>query len=233
MRKILWIVCVAAMLPGTQAAAQEGTFGAGGFFEFYIPLFNFRDMYGNGAKYGGTVHYAYADRQIAEVEYHHARFKDGSLERRTFTFSGDGNDYVSPQARARMTFNSIHVNWLFAIKEQGFGQGAVPYITFGTGLHHYSSKVSGLVYAAQTPSGASASPDLTQLQEPVADTRTAYSASFGGGLMFGLGEKAAIDVRTRYNIVFGELRPFLAWGIEKTFPFNLIDVGVGLKFNLN
>ena len=44
-----------------------------------------------------------------------------------------------------------------------------------------------------------------------------------------LSDKAALDVRVRNNLVMGELRPFELWGVKKTFPFNLIDVGVGLK----
>lgn len=232
MRKVLWLFCVAALLPNTQVAAQEGSFGAGGFFDFYIPLFNFRDMYGNGTKFGGTLHYTYHKRKMVEVEFHHARFTDGSLETRTFQFS-DGNDYVSPQAESKMTFNSVSANWLFAFKEAGFSQGTTTYLTFGAGLFDYSSKVSGLIYAAQVPTGPNAPPDPTLLQEPINDTRTSFSANFGGGLMFGLGNKAAIDLRVRYNLVMGELRPFLVWGVEKTFPFNLVDVGVGIKFNLN
>ena len=232
MKKLLLILCVAALLPNAQATAGEGAFGAGGFFDFYIPLFNFKDMYDSGTKFGGTAHYIYHKRKMVEVELHHARFNDGSLETRTFSFS-DGKEYTSPQAEANMTINSINANWLFALREQGFGQGATLYLTFGAGLHDYASKVSGLIFAGQTPSGAGAPPDQNILLEPINDTRTAFSASFGGGVQIGLGDKAALDVRARYNIVMGELRPFLVWGIEKTYPFNLIDIGAGIKFNLN
>lgn len=232
MRKILIILCVAALLPNAQATAQEGAFGAGGFFNLYIPLFNFKDMYDTGTKFGGSVHYIYHKRKMAEVEFHHARFKDGSLQTRTFAFS-DGKDYVSPQAESKMTFNSISANWLFALNEEGFGEGAAPYLTFGAGLYDYSNKVSGLIFAAQVPAGPGAPPDQSKLQEPITDTRTAFSTNLGGGVQIGLGNKAALDLRVRYNIVMGELRPFLVWGVEKTFPFNLIDVGVGIKFNLN
>ena len=233
MRRFVLIGCAVGCLFGTtgQVSGQVGTFGVGGFFDFYVPLFNFRDMYDNGAKFGGSVHYRFHKGKIAEVEFHHARFNDGSLQTRTFPFS-DGNNYTSPNAKADMTFNSVNVNWLFALKEDGFGRGSVPYLTFGTGLNDYSSKVSGLIFPGQIPSGPAAPPDATIIQESINDTRTSFSASFGAGVLFGVGDNAAIDLRLRYNVVMGELRPFLVWGVEKTYPFNLIDVGVGFKFNL-
>ncbi len=232
MKNVFSILCIVVLLPNAQATAREGAFGAGGFFDLYIPVFNFKDMYDSGTKFGGTAHYIYHKRKMVEVEFHHARFNNGSLETRTFGFS-DGKDYTSPQAKASMTINSINANWLFALREQGFGQGTTLYLTFGAGLHDYSSKVSGLIFPGQIPSGAGAPPDPTILLEPIDDTRTAFSASFGGGVQIGMGDKAALDVRLRYNIVMGELRPFLIWGIEKTYPFNLIDIGAGIKFNLN
>lgn len=88
MKKLLLILCVAALLPNAQATAGEGAFGAGGFFDFYIPLFNFKDMYDSGTKLGGTAHYIYHERKMVEVEFHHARFNDGSLETRTFRNTG-------------------------------------------------------------------------------------------------------------------------------------------------
>lgn len=232
MRKILIIFCIAVFVPNTQVTAQEGAFGVGGFIDLYVPLFNFRDMYDSGTKFGGSIHYVFRKRKIAEVEFHHAQFNDGSLQTRSFQFS-DGNDYVSTQAKSKMTINSINANWLFALKEEGFGQGAAPYLTLGVGLQDYSSKVSGLIFPGQIPSGPNAPPDPTIIQEPINDTRTSFSASFGGGIQFGLGDKAALDLRARYNVIMGELRPFLVWGVEKTFPFNLIDIGVGFKFNIN
>ena len=232
MGKLIKIACVALLMLTGSANGQEGTYGIGGFFNLYVPLFNFRDMYGNGTKYGATIHYTYHKRKSVEVEFHHASFNDGSLETRRFRFS-DGKDYISPQAESKMTFNSVSANWLFALKAEGFGQGVTPYLTFGTGLYDYSSKVSGLIYAAQIPTGPNAPPNTSLLQEPINDTRTSFSTNFGGGLQFGLGGKAALDLRVRYNIVMGELRPFLVWDVEKTFPFNLIDLGVGIKFNIN
>ena len=157
MKNVFSILCIVVLLPNAQATAREGAFGAGGFFDFYIPVFNFKDMYDSGTKFGGTAHYIYHKRKMVEVEFHHARFNNGSLETRTFSFS-DGKDYTSPQAKTSMTINSINANWLFALREQGFGQGTTLYLTFGAGLHDYSSKVSGLIFAGQTPSGAGAPP---------------------------------------------------------------------------
>ena len=86
---------------------------------------------------------------------------------------------------------------------------------------------------APTQSADSGSPpDPTILMEPITDTRTALSFNAGTGVQFAIGEKASLDLRLRYNLVLGELRPFLAWDIEKTFPFHLLDIGVGFKVSM-
>jgi hypothetical protein len=49
--------------------------------------------------------------------------------------------------------------------------------------------------------------------------------------MFSLGQSVALDLRARYHVVIGELRPMSAWGFDKTtMPLQFIEVGAGLKF---
>ena len=222
MKKGILAFCVTALLLSGAADApaqgMDGTWGIGAFADLYVPLLNFRSMYTEGLKVGASVHRTFSDRVLMEVEYHYARFDHGSLEERNLLVG----ELKSPDSRSKMRFNSLCVNWLLALREDGFGQKAAPYATFGAGFYDYSSKVSGLIFPE----------DRDFAIEPGNDTRTAVSANLGGGLLVGLGENAALDLRIRYNLVMGELRPFLVWGIEKTFPFNLVDIGLGLKFNL-
>ena len=219
-----WILASAV-----EAADLTKSWGGGVFGSLCTPFFTFRDMYTETGKFGGEIHYVLSPRKLVEVEYHYAKFAHGSLEDRTFTFA-DGKDYKSPQAKSDMTFNNVVANWQIALNRDGFGQKGTPYVTFGTGFYHYASKVSGLIYPAQTPSGPGAPPDPNILLEPVEDTRTAMSVNLGGGAQFFIGERVALDLRVRYNLVIGELRPFAVWGIQKTNTFHLLDLGAGLKF---
>ena len=222
MRKGIWSLCIAVLIGAAapEASGQEAPskWRLGGFANLYVPISNFRQMYAEGAKFGGSIEYAFDNRRRVEIEYHHARFSDGKMESRDLLVGS----LTSPNAKSDMTFNGLAANWLFAIHEEGFGQNASPYLTVGVGYYDYSSKVSGLVF-----------PEDTSLEiEPSNDTRTAASANFGGGVQIALGSKVALDLRARYNLVVGELRPFLAWGVEHTFPFSLIDIGAGLKISL-
>lgn len=133
--KIIGIMFLATSMsasPG-KTADLTGNWGGGVFGSLYSPFFKFRDMYKETVKFGGSVHYVFSPRKLMELEFHYAKFSDGSLENRTFTYS-DGKDYVSPNAKSDMAFKSVAVNWLISLKSKGFGQGGVPYVTFGTGF---------------------------------------------------------------------------------------------------
>ena len=222
----LWILLL-ALSPATFAGAQEEG-RRGGFANLYSPLFNFRDMYSEGFKVGGVAYFLTSPARIVEVEYHYSKFSGGSLKDRTFRFK-DGVDYKSPQAQSDMTFNSLVVNWLFALKKGGFsGQENAAYVTVGAGFHDYHSKVSGLIF----PEQGGATLDKTLELEAIDDTRTALGVNGGVGVQIFFSPKAALDLRVRYNVIIGELRPFLNWGVKKTHPFHLFDIGAGLKFYL-
>ena len=100
-----------------------------------------------------------------------------------------------------------------------------------------------LVYPGSSPLDAAS---LTQLQKdqmgtvinnqvtlvglvPTEDTRTAWTVVLGLGVEQALSENLAVDIRGRYNVVFGEISPLLSWGLDKVFPITLLDVGVSLK----
>ena len=229
MKAILWILLLtlwSATFAGAQGGDRRGGFGV--FADYYVPLFNFRETYTETFKLGIAGHCVTSPSRIVEVEYHYSKFTEGSLEQKTFQFK-DGVDYGSPEAQADMTFNSAVVNWLFSLKEEGFsGEGGVPYLTIGAGFHDYHSKVSGLIF----PEQGGATLDTSLLLEDIDDTRTALGVNFGGGVQIFLSPRAALDLRARYNVIVGELRPFLNWGVHKAYPFHLFDVGVGVKFYL-
>jgi hypothetical protein len=67
---------------------------------------------------------------------------------------------------------------------------------------------------------------------PTREKKRALAVVTGVGALIGLGPKAGFDVRARYNLVLGELRPYYLWGIDKAYPFLLIDLGAGIKFFL-
>jgi hypothetical protein len=40
----------------------------------------------------------------------------------------------------------------------------------------------------------------------------------------------ALDVRGRYHFILSELRPYDAWGLDKAFPLQMMDLSAGFKF---
>ena len=93
---------------------------------------------------------------------------------------------------------------------------------FGTGFYEYVPYVRGLKYP----------PDPTTELQPTREKKRALAIVTGVGVLIGLGPKAGLDIRARYNFVLGELRPYYSWGIDKAYPFHLIDLGAGIKFFL-
>ena len=45
-----------------------------------------------------------------------------------------------------------------------------------------------------------------------------------------LGTNFGLDVRVRYNLIFGEVNPLTAWDLHKSFPISTIDAGVSIKY---
>jgi hypothetical protein len=62
------------------------------------------------------------------------------------------------------------------------------------------------------------------------DTRTAVTAALGVGLEAFLTPTIALDVRARYHFILSELRPYDAWGLDKAFPLQMMDLSAGFKF---
>ena len=207
----------------------EGKVGFGIFGSYYAPLVNFRDMYDRGVKFGASINYGVRPNWVVEVEGHYAMMAGGKLKDARFTFPGDKLQYPSDQADTEMSFTSVMVNCLYPLGREAWETENAPYLFLGAGFNHYDSKVSGLVWAGQSPQ-ADGHPNLARIMEPTHDRRVAVT--FGGGMGYQIfaGATAAVDLRARYSLVLGELRPFGLWGIDKTHPFHLFDIGLGLKF---
>ena len=211
------------------AEELEGKTGYGIFGSYYAPLSSFRDMYDQGGKFGASINYVVRPSWMLEVEGHYAMMTGGKLKDAKFTFPGDRLQYPSDRADTEMFFMSVMVNWLYPLGKEAWETENTPYVFLGAGFNHYDSKVSGLVWAGQKPP-PDGHPDLTRIMETTHDSREAVALSGGIGYQIFTGGKAAVDLRARYSLVLGELRPFGLWGIERTHPFHLFDIGLGLKF---
>lgn len=222
---IILFACATAGLAGD----LEGKWGMGMFGSYYAPLFTFRDMYDQGGKFGATLNYVARPKWIAEVEGHYAGMAGGKLKEARFTFPADGLQYASDQADTKMFFTSIMVNWLHTLGTGVWETKGAPYAVFGAGFNYYDSKVSGLVWAGQSPP-PSRHPDLTKIMETTHDKSVAVAFSGGLGYQHFMARNTALDLRVRYNLVLGELRPFAMWGVNRSYPFHLFDLGLGLRF---
>jgi len=65
---------------------------------------------------------------------------------------------------------------------------------------------------------------------PTEDTRTAWTIPISAGAEGSLGTNFGLDVRVRYNLIFGEVNPLTAWDLHKSFPISTIDAGVSIKY---
>ena len=69
------------------------------------------------------------------------------------------------------------------------------------------------------------------LLEAFSDTRTALGVNVGFGVEGFIFDNISVDLRGRYNVLLGELRPMEAWGIEgQTFPMQFWNVRAGMRF---
>ncbi len=65
---------------------------------------------------------------------------------------------------------------------------------------------------------------------PTEDTRTAWTIPISAGVEGSMGASYGIDFRVRYNLIFGEINPLTAWGLNKAFPMGTLDAGVSFKY---
>ena len=123
-----------------------------------------------------------------------------------------------------MSFNSVTATGILHLKN--LEQGANPYVIGGVGFFGSNNSVSGLIFPGQ--SGTSLD---TTIHLPKTDEKTAaLTFSFGGGVSIVGSDRFMFDLRLRWNVIMGEIRPLEDWGLEKVFPMQAVDLTAGLKY---
>lgn len=226
------LVCLIGLLTLVFVAPPEAQtghpWGVGSFGGITIPVFGTGERFSGTPQYGGTLHYQYSSRMMMEIEYHHSAFKNGKEAKRPFTWALDQKPYYSPLAVSRMRFNSALLNLLITPGSPGFETRRFAfYVTVGTGVYGYKAERRNFIFPGQTTLPL----NTTLYLRPQVDERAALGLNAGlGGHLF-LSKAVALDMRARYHVVIGELRPFAAWGFDKpTMPLQFLEVGAGLKF---
>jgi opacity protein-like surface antigen len=223
-------LCLLISASKIQSQETTGRWGVGTFVDYNRATFQLKDWYASGrSQVGGVFTYVASSKVTVEVEYHRSRFDHGSLEKRTFTWTVDNKPYASPNAVSKMKLNSFLVNTLIhkgSSRIVGSGNYS-PYLTVGIGFYDYKTDVRGLIYPGQK----TAPLNMGLLLEPFSDTQTALGANFGIGVEAFIFENIAVDLRGRYNVLLGELRPMEAWGLKgQTFPMQFWNLRAGVKF---
>ncbi len=209
--------------------AQARKWGVGTFLSWNNPVGKLGDQFGPAPKYGASWQYLISPRLYLEVEYHYSKWKRGKLVDRTFTWSVDGQDYLSPRAEATMKMNSMMFNLLIFHQElPSFkGKDFTYYFTVGGGFHDYKAARRNFIYPEQKAEPI----DKTLVLQDQIDTRAALTGNIGFGVQAFAIDNVAIDIRARYHVMMGDIRPMWDWGIpNKAFPMMLFDIGAGAKF---
>jgi hypothetical protein len=226
--KLILAGLIAIAMTGLEVAeGAGGRWGVGSFMSYNVPLRSLSDRFSATSKYGFSWVYVANPRLHLEMEYHHSSFDDGELAKRSFTWSVDGQEYLSPGATSTMRFNSVSMNLMIFQEEPTFrSKDFLYYVEVGAGFYDYKAMTTGLIYPGQTTQPL----DTTLRLQDQVDTQTALSVNGGLGVEAFVFDNVAVDMRARYHMVLGELRPYFDWGYDKkAVPLQLFDVGAGLK----
>ena len=190
--------------------------------------------------------YVVSPKVSVEFEYLQTKDDHGSLEDRHFVWVlGDNNVYKSPDVINTMTWNNLAFNAIVRLGDRPVLTAEMwnPYVTLGGGFYKYHSHVENLVWPGQAfvvEGGESLNaPDPGPSRElifpPYDDVRHALSFNAGVGLEAFIIKNVSLDVRMRYHLSVGELRPINDYldaddqGITQTFPLPQWDLGGGIK----
>ena len=229
------LACIAAAMllltAGTvYGGGVAGSWGLGTFLDYNRSIFKLKDWYETGRGEVGVVFtYVMSQRTSVEMEFHRSKFDNGALEGRPFTWPIDGRDYKSPNAVSEMRISSFLVNAVVRRGNRGIlaKESYSTYVTVGAGFYDYKTDVSGLIYPGQRE--APINKEL--VIEPFSDSRTALGANVGVGVEAFVFDNISLDVRARYNLLLGELRPMEAWDLDgQTFPMQFLNARGGIRF---
>lgn len=231
------LFCVSA----PQAAEGKHT-GIGVFGDLNVPVLSLSKWYSQAPKFGAMILHAPNENYTLEIEYHYSPFRNGKIEKKTFNWGVDQQNYASPNAKSEMKVQSLLFNFLFRLgkKDRAFsGRKASAYAMVGAGFVGYKNTISGLLYPYQTKAPLNTNPwpasetrngQAGGLIEPAVDRRVTVGVNFGFGVEKFFTPGASIDLRVRYNAAVGNIKPREAWGIKEAWPIQALDLGVALKF---
>ena len=222
-----FVVGVLVLLCAPQVNAAEGgtRYGAGVFVDRNVPVLGFADRYQSGLKYGVTFDYEVSSRTTMEFEYHHASLSDGKIQDNAFYWPVDKQWYFSPQAESKFNLNSFILTALTHIGETSAGDLQLsPYVAIGAGIYDYQDSVSGMIYPGQPVEPL----DTSLLLQPQSDDHTPLGATLGLGITVRQ-NRFGLDVRARYHMILGDLRPMEAWNVEEVFPISVVDLRTTFK----
>ena len=210
----------------TTAFAQEARYGAGLFFDRNVPVLGFNDRYEASQIYGIVLDYQVSSKVTMEFEYHHATMDNGKIESLAFTWPIDKQKYLSPEAKSQFNLNSFLINALAYLRnrENTTDMQLLPYIAVGAGFYDYQDTITGLIYPGQRVAPLDPAVHL----DPIEDEHTALGANFGLGMTVVQG-RFGLDIRGRYNVILGDLRPMEAWGLSNVFPLTMLDFRTTFK----
>lgn len=232
LRIFVGVAGLLALFAPSGYGAQGERCGIGLFVDYLVPASTFNSWHKPAPEFGANLSYMLgsAKAMALEFEYHYSRFNHGRIENKSFIWGVDKKPYPSPSARNKMTVNTGLVNAVvyFGPKRSGSSGKASPYLALGTGFYNYVNRTENLIYPGQKKEPL----DPKQVLEPAEDNNTAFGVSLGFGTEIMLSPKTALDLRGRYHLVFGHLRPMEAWGIKEVFPIQMGDVRVAMRFYL-
>lgn len=224
------------------ASAQEvGRWAVGGSFSLNQPLFALRDYTGTTGKFGLNFSYVVSPRISVEFEYQRTKDEDAGLEGAEFVWFIDSRRYVDPDVSHEVDWNILAFNAIVRLGDRPMltAEQWNPYLTLGAGFYRYNSQVSKLVWPGQAtavtgnssldPNGGPGPDNALSLPDSH-DRRAALTVNMGLGLEAFIIQNVSLDIRARYHLSVGDLRPFNDFGLFQTFPIQQMDIGAGFKF---
>ncbi|OGG46166.1 MAG: hypothetical protein A3F84_26160 [Candidatus Handelsmanbacteria bacterium RIFCSPLOWO2_12_FULL_64_10] len=220
---------ILAFVSSTDAQTKH-PWGFGSFAGYTLPVWGTGERFSGTQQVGGTLQYQYSSRMMMEIEYQHVFFKDGKEAKQPFIWPLDSKQYYSPLAVSQIRFNTGLFNLLVSLKGGGFEKKSLVYLTVGTGVYSYKAERRNFIFPGQTTLPLNTSLYIL----PQVDERATLGINAGMGGQVFVGKSVALDLRARYHIVMGELRPMSAWGFDnQTLPLQFIELGAGLKFYIH
>jgi opacity protein-like surface antigen len=230
---LIFVAGLVALCVASDAWAA-GKWAVGGFVDYNSPMRKLKDRFKGERKFSGVMNYVRSEAMTISLEYNRATFAHGKLETTPFKWPVDDKFYTSPNGSSRMRVISYMVNAMVFPGQENQSHGFKPkdyrwYILIGGGFVDYKLSNTGFIFPGQT-GGVTKTLDPKIIMDPQVDKRVTLSASFGAGVEAFITDGWALDVRARYNVAVGEMRPLLQWNMERVWPIQFLDFGAGMKF---